>query len=338
MSNYTKQSHFNLKALWPLSMYAKKGLGYPKDFLFWKNFSKQQIEEIMKLALEVKAHPRRFSKALKGEKLVMLFQKTSTRTRVSFEASILELGGHAIYLDWGDTNFHLTKIEYEAHCLSQYAKFILVRLKEHKHVLEFANASKTSVINGCCNRYHPCQAMADFLTMYESNGYTFKGLRLAYVGVHNNVANSLVELASAFGIHLTLVCPVAKPEIVDEEGKSRLRNINLLEESLELKKVVKEVNFVYTDTWVDMEYFNNPEFESINKENIEKMLPYQINAKLLENLNVKVLHDMPIHSEYEISDDLVYDSRSIIFQQAMNRLYVQKAMLLFAYWGQRHSS
>ena len=331
----------------------KKVVKTPKDLLNWtpwlpsiSSFSSNptfptissiansnEVEKILKLAISIKKSKSKYSKTLKGKNLIMLFQKTSTRTRVSFELGIYELGGHSIYLDWDYTNFNLSKIEYEAKCLSGYTNLIMARLKKNEDLIELANTSTVPVINGCCNKFHPCQVLADFLTIYENNNYNFKNVNLTYIGIHNNIANSLVELAYVFKINLTLVCPIADKEIVDEEGKRRLHKANLLKETLDIKEGIKNANFIYTDTWIDMEYFNKPEYIDKQKAKISLMLPYQINKELLLNSNAKIFHDMPIHENYEITKDVVYDKNSLIFEQAKNRLHVQKAIMLYLYWN-----
>ena len=269
-----------------------------------------------------------------GKTLVMLFQKTSTRTRVSFEAGMTELGGHAICLGWQDSNFHLSKIRYEARCIADNSAIIMARLKDHKDVHEVRDHISVSLINGCCNRYHPCQVLADMYTIYEDiadkKNTSLSDVRLAYIGVHNNVANSLMEIALLLGVKLTLVCPIVPEDIVDKEAKAALQKQGLLDEDLDLKKVAQEVDYVYVDTWLDLEYFGRPEYADMQQERIQKMMPYQLNQQVLQASKAKILHDMPIHVGYEISEDIVEASpRSLIFQQAANRKHVQKAVILY---------
>ena len=261
----------------------------------------------------------------------MLFQKSSTRTRISFELGMQELGGYAAYLDWESTNFGLTEIAYEAIYLSQHAALIMARLKEHQALLELQSHASTPVINGCCNRYHPCQALSDMLTIYEDRG-NLVDARLCYVGVYNNVVNTLVELAYAFQLQLHLVCPLRPPEIVDETSRARLQKTGRLHESQSvdmLQDAVKWADYIYTDTWLDMEFFGKSEYAQLQKKRISLMQPFQLNHTLLQGTSAKIMHDMPIHAGYEISAELVQDHRrSIIYAQAANRLPTQKAIML----------
>lgn len=299
----------------------------PRHLITWKDWSDDEIKSILNLAINIKKNPTTYASKFCGKTLVMLFQKTSTRTRVSFEAGMTLLGGHAINLDWASSNFGLTRIKYEAGYLSTNANLIMARMVNHEDLLELKEGARIPVINGCCNRYHPCQAMADMLTIAEDRG-TVEGARLTYIGVHNNVVNSLMAVSAALGVKLTLVCPLVPDGSVDQEIKQRLTDRQLLTETLDLEQAVKEADYVYTDTWIDMEYFNNPSFKKLKEERLELMLPFQINEKLMKGSSAKIMHDMPIHSDYEITDEMVWCDRSIIFQQSGNRLPVQQAIML----------
>lgn len=304
-----------------------------RHLITWRDWPDQDIRAILELALRVKRERHNYAGALAGRSLVMLFQKTSTRTRVSFEAAMTELGGHAIFLDWNTTNFKLSRIRYETAYLSRNVALIMARMKQHSDLLELRAGASVPLINGCCNLYHPCQAMADMLTIREHRG-ALEGARLTYIGVHNNVANSLMAVCAAFGVELSLVTPIAPEETVDLELKRRLQNKGLLRETLDAAAAVRDADYVYTDTWVDMEFFDDPGYQSFKKERIETMLPYQLNDALLKDSKAMVLHDMPIHPGYEISAELVESGRSLIFDQAENRLEAQKAIILTLLGGQ----
>jgi ornithine carbamoyltransferase len=155
------------------------------------------------------------------------------------------------------------------------------------------------------------------------------GITVCYVGVHNNVTNSLIEIAAALGVHLVLVTPLANEGAVLDPVITRAKARGALSWETDLRHAVRNADYVYTDTWVDMEFFNDPAFAAQKRERIELMLPYQLNHELLAGSRAKVMHDMPIHAGYEISAELVHDPRSIIFQQAENRLDAQKAVLLW---------
>jgi len=298
-----------------------------RDLLSWQGWSNAQIQELVDFGLYVKANRTYYNGAMLGRSIAMLFQKTSTRTRVSFEAAMTEMGGHAIYIDWMSSNFELTDISMESRYLSRNVSLILARMKKHEDLLAIAEGSEMPVVNGCCNLYHPCQSLADMMTIALDAG-TLKGRTLCYVGVHNNVVNSLIETTAALGVNLVLVTPLVNEGAYIEEVINRgIANKTLTWEK-DLKHAVAHADYVYTDTWLDMEFFNDPAFAQQKQERLELMLPYQLNHELLKGSKAKVMHDMPIHAGYEISRELVDDPRSIIFNQAENRLDAQKAVII----------
>ena len=302
--------------------------GAPKHLIDWKFWDDDEIREMLVLGRRVKHQRWEYQGHLQGRTLVMIFQKTSTRTRVSFEAGMTELGGHAINLDWHTTNFTLADIRSETRYLSRNSAFIMARLKSHADLLDMASGATVPVINGCCNLYHPCQALADMLTIAEDRDADPRGARLTYIGAYNNVVNSLVSISAALGVELTLVCPIRGQALIDEASRSRLLGLGLLTETLDVKAAVADADYVYTDTWIDMEFFNDPTFAEEKERRCALMLPYQLNAELLAGSGAKVMHDMPMHLGYEITAQLAESERSIIYDQAENRLDAQKAILL----------
>jgi len=304
-----------------------------KHLIDWKFWQDEDIRRVLELSRAVKRDRRTFQDRMQGNTLVMLFQKTSTRTRVSFEAGMTELGGHAINLDWQATNFTLSKISFETRYLCRNAAILMARLKSNADLVEMEHASSVPLINGCCNLYHPCQALADMLTIAEDRDGEVGGARLTYIGVYNNVVNSLASISAALGVHLTLVCPIRSDESIDQASRLRLLDLGQLKETLDVKEAVSEADYVYTDTWLDMEFFNDPKYAKEKEQRCRTMLPYQINAELLVNSQAKIMHDMPIHPGYEISEDMVEADRSIIYDQAENRLEAQKAIILHLLLG-----
>jgi ornithine carbamoyltransferase len=298
-----------------------------RDLLSWQGWSDAQIQELVDFGLYVKANRTYYNGAMLGRSIAMLFQKTSTRTRVSFEAAMTEMGGHAIYIDWMSSNFELTEIPFESRYLSRNVSLILARMKKHEDLLAIAEGSEMPVVNGCCNLFHPCQSMADMMTIALDAG-TLKDRTLCYVGVHNNVVNSLIEATAALGVNLVLVTPLVNEGAYIEEVVNRGIARKTLSWEKDIKHAVAHADYVYTDTWVDMEFFNDPAFAKQKQERLELMLPYQLNHELLKGSKAKVMHDMPIHAGYEISRELVDDPRSIIFNQAENRLDAQKAVII----------
>jgi ornithine carbamoyltransferase len=299
-----------------------------RHLISWKDWSDSEIESLLDFAIYVKKHRVYFAGHMQGRSLAMLFQKTSTRTRVSFEAGMTELGGHAIFLDWIASNFQLSDIDFEAEYLSRNVSIIMARLKKHEDLLTLLKGSKVPLINGCDNLYHPCQSLADILTIYLDIDKKPQDIKIVYIGVHNNVANSLVEITAALGIHLTLVTPIAKKDSISEQAIERAKKKKTISWENELLPAIRDADYIYTDTWVDMEFFNDPNYSREKEARIETMMPFQINMELLKHTKAKVMHDMPIHSGFEITREVVESGRSIIFSQAENRLDAQKAIIL----------
>ena len=296
-----------------------------------KSFNAQEITAILEKAARMKAYPKEFSNLLKNESMAMIFQKTSTRTRVSFEVAMTELGGHGIYIDWSTSNFVLSGIEYETEYLSRNVSSIMARLLHHNDLEKIISSSKVPVINGCCERYHPCQALTDILTMSEFGD--LKSTHLVYVGVQNNVSNSLTIVCAKLGINLTLATPVLerKEESFELEVQELIKQSKYVNHTTNVEEAVRTADFVYTDTWIDMQYFNDPAHVGEKSARLAQMMPYQINSELLKGISCKIMHDMPIHSGYEITAEMVHDPRSIIFQQSENRLHAQKGLLWWIY-------
>ena len=298
-----------------------------RHLISWKDWTDEEIKYVLNLAKQIKQNPEKFQQHMSQKTLVMIFQKTSTRTRVSFESGMTRLGGHAIFLDWMTSNFGLTEIWYEAAYLSRNCDIMMARIKLNEDLLQMVKGATVPIINGCCDLYHPCQAMADMLTILMDRG-SMEGAKLTFVGVHNNVVNSLMATCAALDVHLTLVCPIAEEKSIDLDIKKSIIKKGLLTETLDLKEAVQSADYAYTDTWVDMEFFNNPEFKDLKQERLDIMMPYQLNGEVVGGSDAKIMHDMPIHPGYEMSDDLVGQKNSIIFDQAENRRPAQQAIML----------
>jgi ornithine carbamoyltransferase len=190
-----------------------------------------------------------------------------------------------------------------------------------------AKASRVPVINGCDEKYHPTQAIADLMTMKEKKG-TLKGVKLVYIGVHNNVCNSLIEGCTMTRAKIITVTPLFNEPSRDDELLESGKKTGLWENTLDLKEAVKDADFVYTDTWIDMEFFTDPKFAIEREKRLKLMMPYQVNKELLKNSNAYVMHDMPIHRGYEISTDVIESPKSVIYEQSENRLYSAETALL----------
>jgi ornithine carbamoyltransferase len=292
-----------------------------------KELDRAELISIIQKGIAIKQNPAAFDGACHRKGLLMLFQKTSTRTHLSFQSGIHQMGGYAVNMDWDASNFSLSPIQYEARYVSRNCDVIMARLKKHEDLLELARYSRVPVINGCCHKYHPCQALADLMTVYEVRG-SFAGVTIAYVGIHNNVANSLVIGCVALGIKLLLVTPIINEASWDEELMQTARRSGLVEKVDSLPEAAPRADFVYTDTWVDMEFFQDPSYEREKTRRIQTMLPFQVNRNNLQGHAPYLLHDMPIHPGYEIEEELIESEQSLIYQQAENRMHVQKSLLL----------
>jgi len=296
-----------------------------KDVLSLHHMPAEEIAAVLDLALDVKRNPERYENALRGRTLLMLFQKTSTRTRLSFELGIQQLGGRAVVMDWDKSNFAISHIRYEARYVSRHVDLIMARLLHHRDLVQLAEAADVPVINGCCDRYHPTQALADLLTIREQVGDG--PATVAYIGIHNNVANCLTAGVTKMGYNMILITPEVNKAARDEELLRAAMATGRLEITTD-PKAVRRADFVYTDTWVDMEFFNNPAYADEKARRMARMLPYQVNADLLGDSRPYIMHDMPIHPGMEIAEELIESERSIIYDQAENRLHAEKALML----------
>jgi ornithine carbamoyltransferase len=203
----------------------------------------------------------------------------------------------------------------------------MARLLRHNDLEKMAGVSRVPVVNGCCEKYHPTQVLADLLTMYEIK-HRLKDVRLVYVGVHNNVCNSLIEGCTKTGVGITVVAPEMNQPSIDVELLAAAEKTGLYKKTLNLREAAKDADFIYTDSWIDMEFFLDPKFEKEKKRRIDLMTPYQINDALLKETKALVLHDLPAHRGYEIADSVLDDPRCVAFQQAENRMHAEKALML----------
>ena len=297
------------------------------DFITIKDLSIKDVENIFSLSKELKENRVKFSDFLKGKSIALIFQKPSNRTRVSFEVGIYQLGGHAIYLKPEDINLGVREsIEYVAKTLSRYLDGIVVRTFSHEIVLELARHADIAVINGLSDLLHPCQVLSDVFTISEKFE-KLGSVTLAYVGDGNNVCNSLLYMAAKTGMNLKIATPkkyAPDKKIIEEAlvlAKNTSSNISL---SNNPKEAVKNSDVIYTDVWASM----GKEKEARKR----KMVfgKFQVNKKLLSlaNSSALVMHCLPAHRGQEITDEVMDSPNSIVFDQAENRLHVQKAILL----------
>lgn len=297
----------------------------------FKDYTEEKFNRIIDRAIDIKKNPEQYYDSLIHKKLYLLFEKTSTRTALSFSLAIAELGGTYFLQNWEDTNFTVGEYRDEVQYVGRNVDVIMARLKKNATLREFAKYSLVPVINGCCDMFHPSQILADMMTVKELFG-TYQ-VKMLYIGVWNNVLNSLAEALPFLGGELYCMTPIINEASMDEITLSRARQTGRLHELdpkmsyEEFKSIVNQMDILYTDSWVDMEFFNNPEFQEMKEIRIKTMLPYQINKELLKESKAIVLHDMPMHADYEISREVIEENKKYILQQAENRRHAEKGLL-----------
>jgi ornithine carbamoyltransferase len=296
-----------------------------RDFLTLGDWSPEELDFLLKRALEFKSGKHANKCPLLGKSIGLLFEKASTRTRISLEAGIYQLGAQAIYMSPEESQLARGETIHDtAKVLSRYLDAVVFRTFSHKSLTEFAALSSIPVINGLSDLHHPCQALGDLMTILEKKG-RLKGVRIAYIGDGNNVANSLIEAASKMGMHLVLACPKGcepDSEVLDRAAASKNGKITSLKDP---KEAAYKADAVYTDVWVSM----GQEKEAVEKK--RKFKNYQLNTALLScaKKDALVLHCMPAHRGEEITDEVLDGPQSVVFDQAENRLHTQKALLEF---------
>jgi ornithine carbamoyltransferase len=302
-------------------------------FINFKDMSPDFLEKIVDQAITLKHQPEKFGGALAGKKMYMLFQKTSTRTALSFAQGMAGLGGEYFLQNWEDSNFAVGEICDEVRYVASNVDIILARLKTSEDINLMGSYSTVPVINACCNKYHPCQAIADLITIKEKFGDF--NIKLVYIGVRNNVLNSLMDSLPRLGGELIAITPLLNgPSSDDELYKTALKTGRFHDIGSgnptpgDLTKWAKEADILYTDTWIDMEFMQDPQYDQVKKERIAKMLPFQINGDILKGSKAVVMHDMPIHAGYEISRDVVENNMETILEQAGNKKYAAQSILL----------
>lgn len=299
------------------------------DFLTLKEVSADDFNHIIDEAIRIKQDPAPWGDSLRGMTLAMIFQKTSTRTRFSFEVGMTQLGGHAIFAQTSHTQLSVgADLADEARAISRYADLIMARLMHHSDLRRMAEGSEAPVINGLCEKYHPCQALADLMTIKEKFGRT-EDLHVVYTGIANNVSNSLALASIYAGARFTLCVPEFDPPAIDEELLDTLRDSPLYSENPEPQEAIQDADVVYTDTWVNMEYFTDPTFAEEKERRLRTFMPYQINEALIAGRRTLVMHCLPAHKGYEVSETVLDTPNSIVFDQAENRMHAQKALMLW---------
>jgi ornithine carbamoyltransferase len=297
-----------------------------KDFLSIRDHSSEELRQIITLGLEMKANPKKFSKALEGKALAMLFEKPSLRTRVTFDVGIQQLGGYSLYLSPSEVSLGKREsIADVAHNLERMVQGIMIRTFGHTIVEQMAEHSKVPIINGLTDFSHPCQSMADFMTIQEVKGKV-EGVKVAFIGDGNNVANSLMFTAARLGAHISVATPKGyepKADVMAWMGKHAPATGCKCVVTNDPFEAVKDADVIYTDVWASM----GQEAEAEARKKI--FLPFQVNEKLVAaaRTDYTFMHCLPAHRGEEVSAGVIDSPHAVVFQEAENRLHVQKAIM-----------
>jgi ornithine carbamoyltransferase len=311
---------------------------YMKHLISLKELSKEDLLEILKISqiLKVKRSYGEVTNYLQNKTMVMFFEKSSTRTRLSFEAALTELGGHSIFLDKRTTQFGLAEFQDEIRAVMAYCDILMYRAKKVADVNLAASFNQVPVIDACSEKYHPAQALTDMLTMIEHSNGLDNIKKVCWLGMENNVSNTLMLVCVKLGIQFTVIAPEIDQDSVDPELNAMAEATGLVSRTQDFESGLKDANFIHTDTWMNMEFFDSngqvlPEKETNYHQMKEKFMPYQINSTLMQKYcpNAKIMDCMPLHVGYEISRDAIDHPNSIIFQQAENRLHAQKGIIMW---------
>jgi len=297
------------------------------NFLSIRDFSPEEIRYLLDLAHEIKTHPSAHTAVLRGKTLAMIFEKPSLRTRVSFDVGIQQLGGFSLYLSNAEINLGKRESLYDvAKNLERMVQAIMIRTFAHEIVERMAEYANIPIINGLTDYSHPCQAMADYLTMQEFKG-NVAGLKVAFIGDGNNVCHSLMFGGAQLGAQVWVATPAGyepQPEAVEwalQRGTQTGATCTLTHDAVE---AAADADVLYTDTWASMGQ------EAEKDERQTAFAPYQVNAELFRHAKFDALfmHCLPAHRGDEVTDEVIDSPHSVVYQQAENRLHAQKAILL----------
>lgn len=297
------------------------------NFVSIRDFSPEEIRYLLDLAHEIKTHPEAHHGVLKGKTLALLFEKPSLRTRVSFDVGVQQLGGFSLYLSNAEINLGKRESVYDvAKNLERLVQAIMIRTYAHEIVEQMAAYASIPVINGLTDYSHPCQAMADYMTMIELKG-DVRGLKVAFIGDGNNVCHSLMFAGAQLGAHVWVACPAGyEPDVSAVQwaiarGSQTGGTCTVTRDPAE---AVNAADVIYTDVWASM----GQEHEAQARRQL--FLPYQVNADLFRHAKFDALfmHCLPAHRGDEVTDEVIDSAHSVVYQQAENRLHAQKAILL----------
>lgn len=299
-----------------------------KNFLTLKDFSKEELMELIDFSLALKEKQKKGipHRLLAGKTLAMIFEKPSTRTRVSFETGMYQLGGNALFLGRDDLQMGSGEtISDTAHVLSRYVDGIMIRTFGHHIVEELAEKASVPIINGLTDDYHPCQVLADLLTIYEKKG-SFAELKLTYIGDGNNMAHSLLIGCAIMGMDCSIASPVGYEvdvEVLQTAKQLAKKSGAILTLTNDPVIAIQDADIVYTDVWASMG------FEEETEERIKKFQDFQVNEKLCKHAKEDFIfmHCLPARRGEEVAEEVIDGPHSVIFDEAENRLHAQKAIL-----------
>lgn len=296
------------------------------DLLTGAEWSPAHTRELLVITADIKANPANYADTLRGKFLALIFEKPSLRTRVTFEVGIQSMGGHVVFLDHTQARLgERESIADVARNLERWVQGIVARVYEQRVLEEMATSAEIPVVNALSDKFHPCQALADFFTLEEKFG-ALKGLKLAYVGDGNNVCHSLLYLAARLGVNLRLATPenyAPDADVVADSRRVAKETKGKIELFTDPREAVEDVQAVYTDSWTSMG------FEAEEKVRSEVFKPYQVNRKLmtLAGRDSIFMHCLPAHRGCEVTNEILDGSRSVVLDQSENRMYAQKAIL-----------
>ena len=296
-----------------------------KDFLALNQFTKAELDGLFTLAKELKVKQKKGIEhhLLKGKSVALIFEKSSTRTRVSFEVGVFQLGGHGLFISSGTSQMGRGEpIRDSARTIARYCDGVMIRTYGQEVVEEFARYSAVPVINGLTDLFHPCQVMADLFTVIEQKG-SYSGLKFAWVGDGNNMANTWIEAAAIFGFDLTLACPKGYEPDKKVMAWASTNATSRIVLTADPRVAVKDADVLNTDVWASMGQ------EAEQEKRVQAFAGFQLNEDLLNQAkgNCMVLHCLPAHRGEEISDDVIEGPHSAVWDEAENRLHVQKAIM-----------
>lgn len=299
-----------------------------KDFIEVTDWTASEVTELFELAREIKEKPKQFKDALAGQTLAMIFEKSSTRTRVSFEVGMYQLGGHALFLSARDIQLGRGEPIYDtAKVLSRYVDGIMARTFAHKTVTDLAEYASVPVINGLTDLCHPCQSMTDYFTAWEKFGFDLNGRKLAYIGDGNNMAHSLLLAAPKVGMHVAVATPrayapdatvVAQAQAAADAAGTKVIVTDSIDEA------VKNADIVETDVWASM----GQEEEAEKRRNDFKGWIVDERVMSLAKKDAIFMHCLPAHRGEEVAAQVIDSKKSVIYDEAENRLHVQKAIMV----------